>query len=346
MSKPTSINWGASYTSSFRLSRVDPTTWASSDDIVGTLNASIEKDRSGDLIDSGTVTIAMPIEETPEWFYGRIELLAEQDGVFERQPIATLLFEPGVSTANNGIKEVQYDGRSVLAPADDEVVLAGETVNRGVSGATMAAALLRRCVKAPIVVESGFTLGSYVTFAESTTILEAAWMLLDAAGWCMRVDGNGVVTISAKPTDVSLSLDQVHASLLEPEVGHDDGLSSMPNRYIVIDGDRMCAAVDDDPESPTSTVRRGRFVDMVDSSPTLVDKENLQSYADRRLKEETSVLGKRTYVRDFWPDTYPYSLVRGSIASVGLVGDMRVLSQSYDISDTGLMVTEISEVLR
>ena len=339
----TSVDFAGGYTSSFRLMKVDPATWADADEVKGFASASVERDRSNDLMESGSVTLLA--ESAPDGeFWGRIEMLADSGTAVERHAIATLLLFPGQCKATMGGMDVEMAGRSVLAPADDMVLLAGTYAPMGADGAAYAARLLRECIPAPVTVEGGFKLSDHVVFARGTTYLEAAWMLLDNAGWCMTVDGRGEVTIASYPSEPALLLDSANACMLGTEVQVDDGLAEVPNRVIAVQDEQVAMAVDET-DSPTSYPTRGRYVDLYEESPTLIDGESLQAYANRRLVEETSVLGKRSYTREWWPGVLPFSIVLGSMATVGLDGYMRVLSQSVEIG-AGAHVSEVSEVLR
>ena len=76
-------------------------------------------------------------------------------------------------------------------------------------------------------------------------------------------------------------------------------MSEIPNRYIVIDDRVVVTASNDDPESIVSTVNRGYFVDMVDTSPTPVNGKTLMEYANDRLKELSILRDERTYKREY-----------------------------------------------
>jgi len=338
------VDFGAGYSSSFRLMRVDPATWADAGEIGGFASASIERDRSNDLMESGSVTLMSNYSQRTE-FYARIEMLAESGAARERHAIATLLMSPGTCTATAGGVDVELVGRSVLAPASDRVLLAGTYAPLGCDGAAYAVSLLQECIPAPVSADGSFRLSDHVVFARGTTYLEAVWMLLDKAGWAMTIDGQGRVTVCPMPSEPALVLNKANARLLGTEVQIDDGTTELLNRVIVADPehDQVVESVDMT-DRPTSYKSIGRYVDLYEESPTLVDGESLQAYANRRLVEETTVTGKRSYGRKWFPDVHPFSLVRGSMADIGFDGDMRVLSQSIELG-AGAYVSEVAEVL-
>ena len=338
------IDWGVGYSSSWRMMEVDRATWADLEEVPDVSAMAVERG-DGQLVESGTANVTLPIGEDFGERYCRIEMLAEQDGEAERVAVATLLFSPVSDEASHGRADASLEGRSVLAPAADEVLLAGTTVPKGSDGAAEAARLLRGCCHCPIVVDGAFTLDDDVVFAEGTTTIEAVWMLLDAAQWTLMIEGDGTVHVCPKPTTPELDLDLAHASLLGTSVMTDSELWKLPNRYIAIDGDRVAIAVNDDPDDPISVASRGRYVDMVESSPKCVNGETLQAFAERMLSEETRSTCSKSYTREWWPDVYLCSVVRGGIASIGLEGTMRVTQQSIKCG-AGALVTETAEVLR
>ena len=336
------IDYGKGYSSTWSLLKVDPTTWAASDEVAGLLSASVERDRDSDLLESGSAQFDSQVGEGE--FYGRLEMLAEQDGEVERHPIATLLFSPGDSTATASGIVMEYTGRSVLAPAIDMVLLTGSYAPAGSDGAKYAASLIAKCTPAPVTVEGGFTISDNFVFAQGTTHLEAARELLDGANWRIHITGGGAISIGPKPQEPSLVLDKANASLLGTEVGINGSLEEVPNRYIAVNGDARAIALDDS-DAPTSYPSRGRCVDVYDESPQLCNGESLEAYAKRKLIEATESFESRSYTREWWPDVTCNDLVMGSISSVGLDCTMRVKTQSIQIG-RGAVVTEEAEVLR
>lgn len=338
------VDWRSGYASSWRLMEVDRDTWADLAEVPDVASMSVERG-DGRLVESGSARVTLPVGEDFGERYCRMEMLAEQGGDAERVAVATLLMSPSSDEANTARADVTLEGRSVLAPAEDEVLLAGTAVTRGTDGAAEAARLLRSCCSCPVEAHGSFTLDDDMVFAEGTTIIEAVWMLLDAAVWIIQVDGWGAVHVMPRPVEASLELDVANAKLLGTSIKTESELWSLPNRYVAIDGGRVAVAVNDDPEDPVSVAARGRFVDAVDSSPRCVNGESLQAYAERRLSDSCSSTCSKSYTREWWPDVYVGSIVSGGIASVGLVGTMRVTTQSIKCG-AGALVTETAEVLR
>lgn len=327
------MNWTKSYTSTWRVFRVNRKTWADGELLKNVDSASVSRTADGKVLESGSMEVSGAIDTD----YYRIVMTAEQGGELERVDIATLLFEVKGGEIDFGRTVHSVDGFSVLHPADTTAVTLGEYAPAGVDGAQYAKELLESAINAPIEVEGGFTLNNHVVHELGSSIIEAVWAVLDAGGYIMQIDGRGVVHIRPKPTEPSLYITNNNIGLLNNGINFTSDMSDIPNRYIVIDDTNVVIAENKDPESIVSTVSRGYFVDMVDTSPTPVNGKTLQEYANDRLKELSILKEERSYVREYAPNVYLYSLVRASIN--GLQGDLRVTSQSIDC-DNGITVNE------
>lgn len=338
------IDWGGSKSHRWRLVVVDLPTWADGAEVPGAIEVSVTRDRDGDLLESGSATVSMGIDDVPVEFIGRIEVLVEQGNVVERHPVATMRFIPGRAVIHAGRKIVDYDCYSVLRPADTRKMESGAYVPKGVDGAAWIVRMLSDCMKAPVTASGSFILTEYYDFDGSSSRLASAWEVLDSIGWCLRVNELGEVSVIPLPTEPTLVLDNANARLLNPELEADDGLADAVNYWVAVDGENRAEAVDES-DLPTSYPNRGYYVQEFEESPARLDGETLQAYVNRRLEESTSVLGTRTYTRVWIPDVLPFDIVRGSIASVGLDCDMRIKSQSLTLGSTAT-VSEVSEVIR
>ncbi|MBQ9000305.1 MAG: hypothetical protein IJ087_00430 [Eggerthellaceae bacterium] len=329
------LDWAAGYEAQWRIARVDRSTWADAGDVRGVLAASVERSCTG-LLESGMLRVEG--DGLPDGYY-RVHLHASQGPERAHVAFATLLCEAEAREADRGTSETDVAGSSVLAPAQGQRLLAGEYAPKGCDGAAWAASLLKRAVHAPIRLLGGFALGSHVVFEAGTTLLDAAWTVLDAGGFCMQIDGTGTVHVGPLPVAPSLVLDRNGARCLTPGVTRSSDRLDVPNRYTAVLGADVAQAVNDDPASPTSAPARGRFVDVVDPSPVLVGGETLAAYASRKLEEASVVSVELTYRREFQPGVLPFSVVRGSLPALGIEGDMRVSAQSIECAH-GAVVTE------
>lgn len=327
------MDWSRSYTAEWRVFRVNPETWQDGEPIGKVDAIGIERTSDGPLLESGSMDCSQPIEDG--WY--RIAMTAVQDGEVERADVATLLFESSGGSVDGSTYSA--DGRSVLYPASTTAMLAGSFAHSGANGAEYAARLLRSAIVAPVEVEGSFTLNGDVVHDFGSSVLDAAWAVLDAGGFCMQVDGDGTVRIRKMPSTPSLLLDSEGMRLLMPRVSFSDDRSGIPNRFTAVDGTRSATAVNDDPASPVSTVSRGYAVDAVDDKAVLVNGETVEAHARRRLVELSTLSDVRDYTREYVPGVLPFDIIRVSIPAANLDGDMRVQSQSLACG-AGITVTE------
>ena len=327
------MEWPRSYSSEWRVFKVNRRTWADGQRLLGVESASVTRTADGNLLESGDMEITGEFDTD----YYRIVMTANQGGEVLRVDVATLLFEINSGESNFGTEQNRPKGYSVLYPASRTAVLTGEYAPAGVDGAKYAAELLESAINAPVKVEGSFTLNEHIVHEPGTYILDAAWAVLNAGGYVIQIDGKGVVHIRPKPEEPSLVIDNARKGVMLNGIEYTSDISQIPNRYIVIDGNNKTLAVNDDPESPVSTVARGYYVDEIDTSPTPINGETIGEYARRNLKELSVLKIEHSYKREFAPNVFLYSLIRASID--GLYGDLRVISQSIECSH-GIMVSE------
>lgn len=327
------IDWSKSYTAAWRVFRVDEFTWADAE-LIGDID-SIQITRScssnAPMLESGTMTLTGNFERG----YYRIVMHATQDVTTERVDVATMLCESTKALRDYGTVQPNIACNSVLYPAYTQRILDGLYIPEKADVAQFVAELLRGCLKAPVEVEGGFTINEFYWFEFGIRILEAAWQALNLGGFVMQIDGRGVVHIRPRPSTPALDLDGANIALLNQKVQTDFNTSDVPNRYIAKSDGTVAIAVNDSQESDVSTVNRGYIYDYIDDSPATVDNETLPQYAIRRLHElSTAVCETRTYTREYWPDVYPFDVVRGSLSSIGIDGNMRVTNQTLSCKES------------
>ena len=335
------MDFSRGYTSTFTLRPVDMSTWASGPSYARAISASVECDCTDEypLLQAGSCEVTLEVADAFEEGYYRIEMKAEQDGSVETHPVATLLMSSGESTLDRASQTAKVTGHSVLKPASDRLMLTGTYAPKGCDGAAYAANLLRECIAAPVTVSGSFTLDEHAVFGAGVSYLQAAWTVLKAANWCMRIMGDGTVEVCPKPTEATFVLDAEGRHHIVPGAEMSYDLSEVPNRYFAVDGEDVGIAVNELDGSRTSVQSRGRYVDYIDDSPVKVDGETMTNYAKRKLEEMSTVMREWRYDREWVPDLVPFDLVAGSVPEFGMDGAFRVLKQSMAIGK-GVLVSE------
>ena len=333
------IDWTRGYSAEWRVHRVNEATWADAERLEGVDEVDVDLVATGQLAGGG-MTVTAPLGTEFEPGYYRVGMVARQDGASERVDLATLLFESAEWEDARGVRTFECEGRSVLHPAAKLRELPYPYAPAGTDGAEMAAALLRANMAAPVVVEGSFALGADVAFAPGKDALTCAWLMLDAGGFMMFLDGDGTVRIAPRPTEPALDLAQVGARLIMPGTSHELDMTEIPNRYTAVMGDQRAQAVNEDESSPTSRQARGYWHDVYDSAPKPLDGETLERYCERKLREASTVSGAgASYEREWWPGAVPGCIVRGGLASTGIEGDLRIVSQALTCAN-GVTVAE------
>lgn len=177
---------------------------------------SIQRDASGDetLIESASIEF-----DTDEygWDGGWYRIDYTDDS---RIMLGVFYFELTSQTYDHGTITVSADGYSVLKPAQDNYVLTGSFVAAGSSVGDAVKELLSDCLNVDI--QGIALLNKTVVFDGDTSKLKAAWAVLDAAGWCMQLTGDGIIEVKPYPTDIYV-IDADAYSEIEPSISfHDD----------------------------------------------------------------------------------------------------------------------------
>ena len=336
------IDWTSGYSvAAWRLFSVNRQTWADGPEVGGLVSAAVNSSASDDLIQRATLSVDMDVGRTLAPGYYRLAMTAEQGGETERVDICTVLCEAVGDVVDRGVSTLDVTGLSVLYPASVQSLAAGSYVPMGVDGPSYMADMLRATINAPVNVIGAFTVDRHVVFDQRTSVLAAVRTVLDAGGYTLAIDGRGEVTISPRPSTVTLTLDNASARLLHPSISRRLDHSEVPNVYRTTYGGELAQAVNDDPNSVTSTVMRGWVSRVDDDDPIPVGGETLQAYVERMLEERSTVSDTRTYTREWWPGVTVGSLVQGTIASVGIDGIFRVDSQQLSCGK-GITVQEQS----
>ena len=333
--------WDRSYMGDWRLCSVDPKTWGDRMEIPGSGKYSITANCSDTvpLLQAATFEVDLGEDDVfePGWY--RVEMRAD-DG-YERNDrvyIATLICEKASGNFDYGRHRTKVKGRSVLAPVNDAKMLAGEFITEGADGAEWVYEMIKSHTPAPVSVEGSFTIDSYYVWDANTSYLKAVWQVLDAAGWCILLNGLGEITVCEKPKEPVLTYDNLGKSLFLPGMDYDDDYSEIPNRYYAVEGANRVVAVNDDPDSPTSYTRRGWWKDEVDYDVIRVNGETLQDYAERKLEEKSTVVKTHSYTREYVEGVVPFTIVRANDGDK-VQGDLRVISQQFQ-TEHGLSVSE------
>ncbi len=147
-------------------------------------------------------------------------------GVF-RLEVSSVEFDFNVCT-------LKLKGYSVLKPADEVTLTNGTYAAAGIDGAAKVRELLS-AVPGRVTSTVTGVLASNVVFDDDSTSLQAAWNVLDAMGWRLRLTGDGQVIIEPLPSTASLVIDNWHEHGIQPGLT----LGDSPSYTRELDGDNV-----------------------------------------------------------------------------------------------------------
>ncbi len=346
-------DYTSSYNAKWSVWEVDPDTWDNDDELTGVTSVTINRDctDSVPLLESATLTIASgSIDRIDEGWY-RVMADITQAGVTYRFPIATLMLQKTDFSYSGGVYSQTINGTSVLQMLEDKKNIGNyyKYAPKGVPGAQWIANLFDD-VLVPFgvtVEDEDFYLKENFVFSPGDSYLSMAWAILDKYKWCMTIDGDGSVSIKKRPEEPEFVIDSDSMNYLKPEFSSSFDYSQIYNRYYAVgkDGSVMIAE-NDEPGSFLSRSSRGRWIEYVDTSPSLTDGETLRAYSRRRLEEESTLVQSISYTRDYVDGLLPFSVVEMRLPEYGLEGEAKVMSQSmtFDDSNKGLLVSETAGI--
>lgn len=303
------IDWTESMQQTFEYHIVDPGTWKDKKRLENVKSASIDWDSNVDTLGSATIDITESIGEC----YIRIYLVAIQNGVKEKFSLGTFLVQTPSSSFNGKIENVSMDAYTPLLELSENPPPLGYSIFKEKNIMENAYLIVRERVRAPIVkTESDKTLyGDFIANTDDTW-LTFTKDLISNAEYEFALDELGRILFSPKQDTASLqpvwTYTDDNSSILYPELTVDHDLYKIPNVVEVVyskSGEIYSArAVNDDPNSPISTVNRGREIIHRVVDPDMIGdprEGQIQEYADKLLKEMSTLEYTISYTHGYCP---------------------------------------------
>ncbi len=322
------MDWSKGLSASYNAYIVDPITWRDTDEIQ-IINGTISKSED-DLRESADISVLNYESDTEQWI--RIYLNARQLHDSARCPIFTGLISSPTKDIDGNIQTNNLNCYSVLKPASDILLPKGYYVPYGTDVAYILRSLLSIIRGTPIDTEGVSRTLSQTIIAESNeTHLSMANKILYFMGLRMYISGDGSIVVSETDLNPVTYFDANEFDSLETKLNIENNWFYCPNVFRAIEGDFSAIAIDDDPDSPLSTVNRGREIWMEETNCNFDIGESLAQYAERRLKEEQQVLITASYTRRFDPDVNVSDVITLMYPGQGLAGNYYVTSQNISL---------------
>lgn len=342
------IDWTSTMQQTFEYYVVDPGTWCDDKRLDNVRSCTITRDATADTLGSATIDADNMTGEC----YIRVYLVAIQNGVKYRFPLGTFLVQTPSSKYSGALRSVSMQAYTPLLELKETQPPLGYYVPKNTNIMEYAYMMTREHVRAPVVKGSNET-NVYSDFVASTddTWLTFLQDFISSIKYYFDLDEMGRILFAPKQETASLqpiwTYNDDNSSIIYPELSMEHDLYGIPNVVEVIyssnSGDYYYTrVVNDDPNSLTSTINRGReIVHRVTDLSAIGNPTHHQidDYAKKVLKELSSVEYSITYTHGYCPVRLG-DCVRLNYSRAGLTNiKAKVVSQSIKC-EPGCPVTE------
>lgn len=333
------MDWARGFKTAYHACIVDSVTWMDKERFAFE-SGSISRTDSG-LRQSADIDCVNYSHGSDKWI--RIYMDVTQDGSSEHIPVFTGLTSAPKEQIKGGYIDTPVECYSVLKPAADERLEVGWFAAKGYVGTDVIKSLLSVC-DAPVDIAPGSPrLSDYIVAEANETRLTMTDTILDAIGWRLRIDGDGTIRVMPKATEPVATFSSLGGNSIEVELERVTDWFDCPNVLRASTESDSVTVTDDDPNSPLSTVTRGRRVWAEERSAALSSGESLWTYAERRLKELQSVATELAYTREFHPDVMPSDIVSLHYPKYSIDGEYTVSDQKISLDASGTTDEEVVE---
>lgn len=340
-------DWLKSMQQSFEFCEVDPRTWKDIRKLDNVKTCTITRDSSVETLGSASIGITESVGEC----YLRVYLVTIQGGITEKHPLGTFLVQTPSSSFDGKIRDVTMDAYTPLLELKENPPPLGYSIPKDADIMSMAYMLCREHARAPIVSTTSDTKLHYDFVANvNDTWLTFLRDLIGNAEYTFSLDEMGRIMFAPRQDTASLqpvwTYNDDNSSILYPDFNMDHDMYGIPNVVEVIFSNGSdyfhSRVVNDDPNSPISTISRGREITRVITNPELTGNPTeyqIQEYAEKTLRELSSLEYTVTYTHGYCPvrvgDCVRLNYTRAGIRNV----KAKVISQNIDCK-AGCKVTE------
>lgn len=340
-------DWSKSMTQTFEYYTVDPGTWKDDKKLDNVKKSTISRDEDADTLGSATFEVTDSVGEC----YIRVYLITGQNGLTEKFPLGTFLVQTPKSSFDGKTRNVSMDAYTPLLELKENPPPIGYTILKNANVMENAYRIMREKMRAPIVnVETEDTLHVDFVANSDDTWLSFISDLIRNAKYNLGLDEMGRILFLPDQETASLQpvwdYDDSNSSILYPDVNLEHDIYGVPNVVEVSysnNGDVYFArVVNDDPNSPTSTVNRGREITYRTTDPDLSGeptKAQIEEYARLLLKEKSTIEYTVSYSHGYCPVRIG-DCVRLNYSRAG-INDIKAKVISQNITcEPGCKVTE------
>ena len=308
-------DWSLSMQQTYEYYIVNPETWKDTRQINVVKSSTINRDSEAETLGSATFEVTESVGEC----YIRVYLITIQNGVKEKHALGTFLVQTPASSFDGKIQNISMDAYTPLLELKEKqppigyAIIKSKNTENDESIMEHAYKLTQEATRAPVVPASCDTKLVNDFVAETNdTWLSFISDLIKNAKYKLALDELGRVLYAPDQDTASLqpvwTYDDSNSSILYPSISMDHDLYGIPNVVEVIysnDSKQFYSKVsNDDENSPTSTVNRGREIIYRVTDPGFVGiptSNQLDEYAERLLKELSTIEYTITYTHGYCP---------------------------------------------
>lgn len=340
-------DWLSSMQQTFEYYVVNPNTWMDERLIDNVISCSITRDSGLETLGNASFDIGESLGEC----YIRVYLITIQNGVKEKHPLGTYLVQTPSSKFDGKTQSVSMDAYTPLLELKESPPPIGYYIPKKDNVMDAAYRLTREYARAPVAKPECSTNLFYDFVADTgDTWITFLTDLISNAKYKFGLDELGRILFLPDQDTASLqpvwTYDDGNSSILYPDLTMDHDLYGIPNVVEVVysdgSGHYYARVVNDDPNSPISTVNRGREIVYRETDPSLIGdptENRIQEHAEKLLREMSTLEYTVTYSHGYCPvrvgDCVLLNYTRAGITDV----KAKVISQTIHCS-TGCQVTE------
>lgn len=341
------VDWHSTMDQTFEFYVVDPASWKDKSILSTITSCTINRDLSADTLGSATIDSTEILDEC----YIRVYLVVIQNGVKTRVPLGTFLVQTPAIKHDGKTSSVSMDAYTPLIELKGSSPPIGYSLLKEQTIMDVASRLCEENLRAPVIaIDTEDELNS--NFISN---LDDTWMsflsdLISMAKYQFGLDEMGRVIF--EPVQDVRSLQAIwtynddNSSILRPDFTDERDLYNVPNVVEVVystgSGYRTSRIVNDDPNSPVSTVNRGWEKLYRDTNPSfsgVPSQRDLDAYAKQLLRSLSSLEHTITYTHGYCPVRIGDCVLLNH-SRMGLVNvKAKVTSQSIKC-ETGCQVEE------
>lgn len=342
-------DWLSSMQRTYEFYKVDPATWKDEKLLTNVTSCTINWDSTAETLGSATIDMTESIEES----YVRIYLVTIQNGVTEKRPLGTFLVQSPATDFDGKVKSISADAYTPLLELKEKKPPIGYSIMKNQNIMDVTYSIVDTNARARVVpAKNDKKLTNNFIANVDDTYLSFVTDLMNNAKYKFDLDEMGIILF--KPVQETAALQPVweynddNSSILQPDVTINRDMYGIPNVVEVIYSNSsgsvkyFATERNDDPNSPTSTVSRGREILQRVTDPGFTgvpSEEEVREYARKILKEASTVEYSVTYVHGYCPvrigDCVMLNYTRSGLKHV----KAKVVSQSIKC-DAGCQVSE------